>query len=177
MDYAVFPTRLGWMAVAGSGRGIAGVQLPAGEPETFLDSLCAKIRVAPPQMREVRPQAFGTLPERLTAFMHGESVVFEDELDRSSWTDFRARVWNVTRLIPYGETRSYSWVAAGAGQPAARRAAGQALHHNPVPILVPCHRVIGAGGELTGFGSGLELKRLLLSLESGTVLLSGDSIR
>ena len=177
MDYAVFSTRLGWMVVAGSPRGIAGVALPAYDLGATLDALCVKIRVSPAEMREVQPRAFGSLPDRLAAYMSGEKVDFTDRLDRSGWTDFRSRIWDATSRIPYGQTRSYSWVAATAGQPTACRAAGQALHHNPVPLLVPCHRVIGAGGELTGFGSALALKQQLLSMESGAHSTSGNPVR
>ena len=177
MDYAVFLTQLGWMTVAGSDCGVAAVTLPSSSMVDSLDRLCRKARVAPAAMREVRPEAFGTLPDRLAACMRGEIVPLEDRIDRSRWTDFRSRIWDATRLIPYGESRSYSWVAARAGQPRACRAAGQALHHNPVPILVPCHRVIGADGGLTGFGDRLELKRLLLSMESEALAASSDSER
>jgi len=177
MNYAVFPTQLGWMVVAGSTNGISGVTLPRGDLGTALDTLCAKIRVSPFEMREVEPRTFGTLPDRLAAYMRGEQVAFADNLDRSGWTDFRSHVWDATRRIPYGETRSYAWVAATAGQPGACRAAGQALHNNPVPVLVPCHRVIGANGELTGFGSGLALKQRLLLMESGAHAASGDPVR
>ncbi|MBN1152267.1 MAG: MGMT family protein [Dehalococcoidia bacterium] len=155
------------MAIAASPRGVAGVALPARSPDTAFERLCDKMLAPPSSLRQASPSAFGTLPDRLDAYMRGERVDFPDEIDRRGWTDFRSRVWDATRLIPYGQTRSYGWVAATAGQPAACRAAGQALHNNPVPILVPCHRVIGAGGALTGFGSGLELKRILLALESG----------
>jgi len=177
MHYAVFHTRLGWMTVAGTNGGITGVTLPSSSVSDSLDRLCAKMRVHPPSMHEVEPQTFGTLPDRLAAFMDGEIVPLEDEIDRSGWTDFRSRIWDATRRIPYGETRSYAWVAAEAGQPLACRAAGQALHNNPVPVLVPCHRVIGADGGLTGFGERLELKQLLLSMEAGRVVSLRDAER
>jgi methylated-DNA-[protein]-cysteine S-methyltransferase len=176
MDYVVFSTRLGWMVIAGSSDGIAGVALPTASPEAALDWLCEKMRVPPAKMREVGPAVFGTLPERLVSYMRGEIVDFPDAIDRSHWTDFRARVWDATRLIPYGQTRSYSWIAAAAGQPTACRAAGQALHNNPVPVLVPCHRVIGASGALTGFGSGLPLKGLLLEMEAETAARSASAL-
>jgi methylated-DNA-[protein]-cysteine S-methyltransferase len=166
MDFAVFPTRLGWMAVAGGSQGIAGVALPSDDVGMALDRLCAKLRLPPADMREVEPEAFDTLAERLTAYMLGRKVTFLDTLDMSGWTDFRSRVWHATRLIAYGQTRSYAWVAAAAGQPTAARAVGQAMHFNPVPILVPCHRVIGTNRTLTGFGGGLELKQRLIALES-----------
>ena len=80
-------------------------------------------------------------------------------------TEFRRKVWEVLRTIPYGETRSYGEVAAAVGNPKASRAVGGANHNNPVMIIVPCHRVIGADGSLTGFGGGLSAKEYLLSLE------------
>jgi methylated-DNA-[protein]-cysteine S-methyltransferase len=177
MDYAVFLTRLGWMTVARSPLGVAAVTLPSSSVADSLDRLCVSARARPSGMHEVSPDAFGTLPERLAAFMGGEDVPFEDEIDRSGWTDFRSRVWEATRLVPYGETRSYAWVALTVGQPMACRAVGQALHHNPVPILVPCHRIIGADGGLTGFGSRLELKQALLSMEAETLSALRNAVR
>jgi methylated-DNA-[protein]-cysteine S-methyltransferase len=174
MDYAVFPSQLGLMVVVGSIDGIAGVALPGRNSTTSLDELCRKVRIPTRELREVEPRDFGTLPDRLAAYVRGERVDFPDRLDRSNWTDFSSRVWEATRQIPYAETRSYSWVAATIGQPSACRAVGQALHNNPVPPLVPCHRVIGANGALTGFGGGLALKRRLIELESGGRVLSGN---
>jgi methylated-DNA-[protein]-cysteine S-methyltransferase len=165
MDYAVFPTRLGWMAVAGSERGISAVALPRDQLVTAMETLWRKARCKPSEFHEVTPTRFGTFPERIHAYLAGESVEFPDVIDRSSWTPFRERIWAATMQIPYGQTRSYAWVAATAGQPRACRATGQALHSNPVPILVPCHRVVGADGNLTGFGAGLGLKQELLALE------------
>ena len=75
-------------------------------------------------------------------------------------------IWQATRSIPHGETRSYAWVAARAGNPLGARAAGQALGKNPLPVVVPCHRVVAADGGLGGFTGGLYLKRKLLALES-----------
>lgn len=165
MDYAVFPTRFGWMALARSERGITAVALPRVEVFATIEALGTKARCAPSDFHEVAPSRFGTLPERIHAYLAGESVDFCDAIDRSSWTPFRERVWNATMQIPYGQTRSYAWVAATAGQPRACRATGQALHRNPVPLIVPCHRVVGASGSLTGFGAGLGLKQELLTLE------------
>ena len=72
--------------------------------------------------------------------------------------------------IPYGETRTYGELAAAIGSPSASRAVGMANHHNPIPIVIPCHRVIGANGTLTGYAGGLEIKRKLLALEGITIL-------
>lgn len=82
-------------------------------------------------------------------------------------TDFQRRVWNALLTIPYGETRSYGEIAALAGSPKAFRAVGSANHNNPISIFIPCHRVIGADGSLTGYGGGMEVKAALLALERG----------
>ena len=80
-------------------------------------------------------------------------------------TEFQKKVWAALAEIPYGGTATYGEIAARIGSPKACRAVGTANHHNPVPIIVPCHRVIGAGGSLTGYGGGLEVKAYLLTLE------------
>lgn len=82
-------------------------------------------------------------------------------------TDFQRSVWTALKAIPYGQTRTYGEIAAAIGRPKAVRAVGQANHHNPLPIFLPCHRVVGSGGTLTGYAGGLEMKKALLVLESG----------
>lgn len=80
-------------------------------------------------------------------------------------TNFQSRIWDQLRTIPYGETRTYSRLAADAGSPGGARAAGMACHSNPIGIIIPCHRVLSIGGKLTGFAGGLDVKRALLKLE------------
>ena len=82
-------------------------------------------------------------------------------------TDLQRAGWGALRAIPYGQTRTYGEIAAAVGRPKAVRAVGQANHVNPLPIFIPCHRVVGKGGALTGYAGGLDLKRALLALESG----------
>jgi methylated-DNA-[protein]-cysteine S-methyltransferase len=103
--------------------------------------------------------------EQLRAYFAGELRDFDLSLDMQG-TEFQRRVWLELRNIPYGETRSYSFVANIIGAPKAVRAVGAANGRNPIPIVVPCHRVIGAGGALVGYGGGLPLKRFLLDLEA-----------
>ena len=103
--------------------------------------------------------------EQLRAYFAGELMDFDLTLDMQG-TGFQRRVWDELRNIPYGETRSYSFVANTIGAPKAVRAVGAANGRNPIPIVVPCHRVIGAGGTLVGYGGGLPLKRFLLDLEA-----------
>jgi methylated-DNA-[protein]-cysteine S-methyltransferase len=87
-------------------------------------------------------------------------------VDLSDHPPFRRAALAAARKIPYGEVRSYRWLAEAAGNPRASRAAGQAMHYNPAPLVIPCHRVVGASGALTGFGGGLAMKRALLTLEA-----------
>lgn len=122
--------------------------------------------------RGVRP---GTHPiaaeaaRQLQAYFAGELREFDLPLDLHG-TDFQLRVWRELERIPYGETRSYSQIAAAIGAPQAVRAVGAANGANPIPIVVPCHRVIGAGGKLVGYGGGLPLKKRLLELEGALAL-------
>jgi methylated-DNA-[protein]-cysteine S-methyltransferase len=101
---------------------------------------------------------------QLRLYFAGELRQFDLPLELIG-TDFQKRVWNALLTIPYGETRSYTEIALQIGAPRAVRAVGAANGRNPIPIIVPCHRVIGASGSLVGFGGGLEWKRKLLDLE------------
>lgn len=107
--------------------------------------------------------------ERLAAFLEqyleGREPSVRPPVDLSGLSPFTRRVLEVTALIPFGETRSYGFVAEKAGAPGAGRAAGGALGRNPVPLLVPCHRVIRSDGSLGGFGCGIGTKELLLEIE------------
>ncbi len=102
--------------------------------------------------------------QELAAYFAGERKVFTIPY-RAKGTPFQMRVWEALTKIPYGEVRSYQEIARAAGNPKACRAVGMANHANPLPILVPCHRVIGKNGKLTGYGGGLEIKKRLLELE------------
>jgi methylated-DNA-[protein]-cysteine S-methyltransferase len=114
------------------------------------------------------PGEFGDLPQRLERYAWGERIIFNDKRDFGNSTPFQRAVWEETRAIPYGATRSYEWIAQRVGKPGAARAVGQALKSNPFPIVVPCHRVIGKDGSLNGFSYGLELKKCLLDMEASS---------
>ena len=113
---------------------------------------------------EPDPAPFGDVITQLTEYFAGRRRQFDLPLHMEG-TDFQRRVWAELREIPYGETISYGELARRIGQPGAARAVGLANGRNPISIIVPCHRVIGAGGGLTGYGGGLERKQLLLALE------------
>lgn len=102
--------------------------------------------------------------EQLEAYFAGRLDRFDLPVALSG-TPFQGKVWQALRQIPYGETRTYQEIAAAVGNPAACRAVGMANHHNPLAIVVPCHRVIGKNGALTGYAGGLDRKRFLLDLE------------
>lgn len=102
--------------------------------------------------------------DQLRAYFRGELQVFDLPLD-SGGTTFQRMVWAELVRIPYGSTRTYGEVAAAIGRPTAVRAVGMANHVNPLPIVVPCHRVVGKGGKLVGYAGGLEVKKFLLQLE------------
>jgi len=108
--------------------------------------------------------AFPDAVEQLEAYFAGERREFDLELEPVG-TNFQRRVWEALLTIPYGETRSYGQIAEQIGSPGASRAVGLANGHNPIGIIVPCHRVIGANGSLTGYGGGMDRKRALLELE------------
>lgn len=108
---------------------------------------------------------------QLAAYFAGSLTAFDLPL-RLHGTDFQQRVWQTLREIPYGATASYGDVAAAVGQPGASRAVGMANHHNPVSIIVPCHRVVAADGGLGGYGGGTDRKRILLDLERSADVLT-----
>ncbi len=114
------------------------------------------------------PTAFQDVVDQLAAYFAGELVDFDVDLELEG-TEFQRAVWAGLSEIPYGETWTYGQLAAHIGRPAAVRAVGLANGRNPVSIIVPCHRVIGADGSLTGYGGGIERKRALLALERDRV--------
>ena len=101
---------------------------------------------------------------QLSEYFEGKRHEFDLPL-KPSGTEFQQRVWAALMDIPYGETRTYKDIAIAAGCPKGYRAVGMANHNNPISIIVPCHRVIGSGGKLTGYGGGLPVKEYLLGLE------------
>jgi methylated-DNA-[protein]-cysteine S-methyltransferase len=110
------------------------------------------------------PDRAGAARGQLAEYFAGTRRSFELSLARTG-TPFQQTVWATLRAIPYGERRTYGEIAASLGRPEACRAVGAAVGANPTPILTPCHRVVGAHGDLVGFGAGLEVKRFLLRLE------------
>lgn len=106
---------------------------------------------------------------QLSEYLNGKRIEFDLPLNPEG-TEFQKKVWNALCEIPYGETRSYKQVAEAVGNPKASRAVGMANNKNPIMIFIPCHRVIGANGSLTGYACGLHIKEKLLTLEKGKAI-------
>jgi len=111
------------------------------------------------------PAGFAAVLDELEAYFAGELRAFDAPLAVTAGTPFQRRVWDALAAIPYGTTTSYGALAVGLGVPGGARAVGLANGRNPVSIVVPCHRVVGAAGSLTGYGGGVERKRFLLDHE------------
>ena len=167
LRYLIFNTSLGWVGISGSRDGLRRLVLPQPSPEEAFRLLNEGIL----KQNEAEAGSFGDLPERIRDYLSGKPVSFPDKLDLSKASPFQRSVWQKEQSIPYGETRTYAWVAAELGMPKAARAVGQALARNPLPIVIPCHRVICSNGNLGGFSGGLGWKQRLLEIEAvGAVL-------
>ena len=163
---AAFKTDWGWIGVLATAHGIAAVTLP-----------CRNRHAAEEQLRKARPvpihfaQRGGgdrhvqAAKSAILAYLHGKRQEFDLPLDFDGRTVFHQKVWETLRRIPYGRVRSYGWVARKVGKPQAARAVGAACGANPLPLVVPCHRVVAGDGSLGGFAGGLKLKKRLLVLE------------
>ncbi len=155
-------TAFGWVGIAWSEQGLVALTLPKPTEAEALSQLPASSESTP----EAAPGLdLDVLTDKLRRYFEGEVVTFDEPLDPTIGTAFQQRVWTLTRAIPRGETRTYGHVARKAGSPGAARAVGQSMARNPWPIIVPCHRVLGSDGSLTGFGGGLNMKRRMLEME------------
>jgi methylated-DNA-[protein]-cysteine S-methyltransferase len=159
--YATTDSPFGTLLLATTPRGLIRVGLPNQNAEELLDDLATRIspRVleAPAQLDEARRE--------LDLYFEGKLTEFDLPLDWRLSKDFRRKVLRAIARIPYGQTRSYTQMATSAGNVRAVRAAGTACGSNPIPVVVPCHRVLRSGGALGGYGGGLPMKEELLRLE------------
>lgn len=154
-------TPIGVFGAVFTERGLCRLAYP-GEPLGLYDPWLR--RIAPDAARVVADGRLALLEEELTAYFAGKLRQFSVPVYLLG-TPFQVQVWTALREIGYGELRTYAQVAAAIGRPAAVRAVGAANGANPVPVIVPCHRVIGTNGTLTGYGGGLEMKAMLLRRE------------
>ena len=153
MRWSVINSPIGGVGVATEGGAVCGVSFGA-DLSTGLD------------MSGRPPPVLAEAERQLRAYFVGDRTGFTVPLQVRGGSDFERAVWQAIAAIPYGETRSYGEIARSVGQPDGAQAVGTACNRNPLPIIVPCHRVIGANGKLVGFGGGLHRKRWLLQLEA-----------
>jgi methylated-DNA-[protein]-cysteine S-methyltransferase len=159
--YTTTESPFGELLLAATPRGLVRVGLPEQESGELLEDLAARVS---PRVLE-SPAQLDRARRELDLYFEGRLTEFDLALDWQLSHDFRRRVLRAINRIPYGQTRSYMQVAASAGNERAVRAAGSACGSNPIPIVVPCHRVLRTGGDLGGYGGGLPMKRALLELE------------
>ena len=161
----------GWIGLVATERGLRMLTLPVAGREIALNAL----REHYPDARIVsNDDTLLEVARQVRAYLRGELREFTVTLDLRGHTAFSLAVWAATGRIAFGQTRTYRWVAEGVGgEPGAYQAAGAALGVNPIPLIIPCHRVIGTDGSLHGFAGGLQMKAQLLALESGQRTLDG----
>ncbi|MCH1882091.1 methylated-DNA--[protein]-cysteine S-methyltransferase [Agrococcus sp. ARC_14] len=158
MTHTIIDSPIGPLTLVREDAGLTGVYMPGHRP-------------APDEATfgERDDDAFADAVQQFGEYWAGERTGFDLPMAPVG-TDFQLRIWNALVTIPYGETRTYGWIAAQIGHPTAVRAVGLANSRNPLSILVPCHRVVGASGALTGYAGGVERKRFLLDHEAGSAL-------
>jgi methylated-DNA-[protein]-cysteine S-methyltransferase len=173
----VFETSLGWIGVRTTANGVHSLAFDCDSPRLAQQSL-SRHRPAPTVRNHATScpsdraslDLITELQSRLQCYAAGRSVSFADvPLDLSGTTEFQQRVWLACRTIPLGQTWSYAQLATEVGSPRAARAVGSAMARNRIPLIIPCHRVVGGNGRLGGFSSrsGLAMNRRLLALEAG----------
>lgn len=157
----VSQTDAGWAALIAGGSGIRRFVLPRRSRDEALTAA----KEGNERALVEREHDHTGCADQVRAYFHGEPVRFDLALDFGDAGEFDRVVWAAAREIGYGETRSYGWLADRIGKPGAARAVGQALGRNPIPLIVPCHRILRSNGDLGGFGAGLDWKIRLLSIE------------
>jgi O-6-methylguanine DNA methyltransferase len=163
VTWASTKSRIGTIRVAATPRGVCKITLGRETAEDFFGWLEQHIRHA-----SRKPECRGLVAlalDQIVEYLDGQRRQFDLPLDLRG-TDFQRRMWAAVAAIPYGQTRTYADIARALGRPSAVRAVGAANGANPLPLIVPCHRVVGSNGSLTGYGGGLDVKRKLLEMES-----------
>jgi O-6-methylguanine DNA methyltransferase len=158
----IFKSPWGWMGISETSKGIDGIVLPKGSKRSVESSLRGMTNETFEPGRSIQLDG---ARRQLLDYLDGKRDTFDIPLDLSRGTPFRRQVWRVLQRVPYGKLRSYKWIAARVGGEHYARAVGNAVGANPLPIMIPCHRVVAQDASLGGFSGGLPLKRRLLTLE------------
>lgn len=165
--YGPVSSPIGELTAVVSLRGLLALAFESEDQDELLETVSAKVSPAIVELRS----AITPIRRQLDRYFRGNLRVFDMPLDRSLVTPFQDQVLTATLGIPRGETRAYGQIAAAVGRPKGARATGQALGANPIPIVIPCHRVVAADGSLRGYAGGLARKEFLLNLEQGETTL------
>jgi len=159
-QYDLFLSDCGWVGGVFSVSGLYATTFPMEGREQCLQALGNHINGA-----TIAPGGFTAFRSQILSCLAGKGFTEDFEIDLANTSDFFAKVWKVCGIIPIGETRSYSWVAEQIDSPRSFRAVGQAMTKNRLPLIIPCHRVIGKNGDLVGYAGGRLLKSRLLDAE------------
>lgn len=162
VTYGELPSRVGVLRVAATEKGVCKIALGAETAGNVMAWLGRYIH--PEALVEEESATVAQAIRQIAEYLDRQRRAFELPLDLRG-TDFQRTVWAAVADVPYGQTRSYADIAAAIGKPSATRAVGAANGANPLPLVIPCHRLVGKDGSLTGYGGGLDVKRFLLDME------------
>jgi len=170
IKYTIFHTKWGYFGLAGTKYALCGTCLPLREPEKVKSRLLKNLSLINRESSiELDKTCFNTLQEQITAYFDGSCVNFSQDIPivLDGFSSFCSSVLTACRDIEFGQTLTYGQLAKKSGRPNARRAAGNALARNPLPLIIPCHRIIRSDGKLGGFSApgGITLKKKMLELE------------
>lgn len=162
LKFSCFQTKLGWVAVMGSESGLLKTSLPMPDEQTAINFITSGVDAGRDESDFIEAR------DALINYFKGKRMEFGFPIDLKGYTSFQRDVLEAASGIPYGQLRSYGWIAEQIHRPRAARVVGQALGANRLPIIIPCHRVIRSDGSLGGFSGGLHWKRKLIELEKAT---------
>lgn len=160
LHYTFYEVELGVGAIVFSNYGVKALFLPQKEKEAMKKEVLAKFPLV-----KFEEKTLIDLKDALSHYFRGQKITFDPDLDYSPFSPFEKGVFKIVENIPYGEIRTYQWVAENLRKPQASRAVGKALAKNPWPVVIPCHRIVNSDGTLGGFNAGVNWKKKLLKLE------------
>lgn len=166
----IFRSPWGWMGIAESPKGLQAIVLPKRSKRAVESDLRVRSE-AGEAIQQGESALLDAARYQLLDYLAGTRNTFDVSLDLSQGTSFQRQVWRTLQRIPYGKLRSYQWIALRVGGPQYARAVGNAVGANPLPIVIPCHRIVAHDASLGGFSGGLSMKRKLLSLEGTLPML------
>lgn len=164
----IFKSPWGWVGISETAKGIDAIALPKGSKRAIESGLRA---IAGGPFKQGTSTRLDAARLQLLDYLAGTGNTFDVSLDISRGTLFQRQVWRVLQRVPYGKLRSYQWIAARVGGRHYARAVGNAVGANPLPIMIPCHRIVAQDASLGGFSCGLPMKRKLLTLEGTLSML------